>query len=84
VKVSGGWFLLFPVALGDEEDNLVLRERGLDGRQGCGPADQQRDYYVGENDNIPKRKDRNAVRRRDGLVVALKGLGQDDWMLVRR
>ena len=55
----------------------LLRERGFDCGERCGPADEKRDYYIGENDNIPKRKDRNTVRRRDGLVVALKSLWQN-------
>ena len=76
VQVGRGRLLLLSVALRDQENDLVFRERGLDGGEGCRPTDQQRDYYIGENDNIPKRKDRNPVRRRDALVVPLKNWGQ--------
>jgi hypothetical protein len=74
VEIGSGWLLLFTVALGDEQDDLVFRERGFDGRERSRSPNEQRDYYIGENDNIPKRKDRNAVRRRDALVIPLK-----DW-----
>jgi hypothetical protein len=70
--------LLFSVTLGDKQDDLVFRQSGFDRRERRGTPHQQRNDYIGENDNIPKGKDRNPVRRRDALVVALKGLRQDD------
>jgi hypothetical protein len=66
--------LLLAVALRDEQQDFVLSQRCLDGRQGCRAPDEKRDHYIRENDNIPKRQNRNPVRRRDGLVIALK-----DW-----
>jgi len=76
VQVCRRGLLLLSIALRDEEDGLVFRERCLDGGEGCRAPDQQRDYYIGENDNIPKRKDRDPVRRRDALVVPLKNRRQ--------
>jgi hypothetical protein len=76
VQVSGRWFLFLSVALGDQQDDLVIRHRRFDCGQRRRSPHEERNYYIGENDNIPKRKDRDAVRRRDGLVVALKSLRQ--------
>jgi hypothetical protein len=70
--------LLFSVTLGDKQDDLVFRQSGFDRRKRRGAPHQERNDDIGENDNIPKWKDRNPVRRRDALVVALKGLRQDD------
>jgi hypothetical protein len=82
VQIGSRGLLLLAIALRDEENDLVFREGGFDGGKRCRPSDQERDYYVGENDNIPKREDRNAVRRRDGLIVPLKSLRQGwDWLL---
>ena len=74
MEIGRGGFLFLTVALGDEQDDFVFRDRGFDGRERSRSSDEQRDYYIGENDNIPKRKDRNAVRRRDAFVVAFKSL----------
>jgi hypothetical protein len=68
--------LLLPIPLGDKQDDLVFGERCFDCCERRWPPNEQWNDYIGENDNIPKRKDRNAVRRRDALVVALEGLGQ--------
>jgi hypothetical protein len=76
MQIGSGRLLLLSVALGDEQDDLVFRERGLDRRKRRGAANQKRNDYIGENDNIPKRKDRNPVRRRDAFIVALKYLRQ--------
>jgi hypothetical protein len=76
VQIRGGRLLLLPIALGDQQDDLIFRERRLNRCQRCGAPYQKGNDYIGENDNIPKRKDRNPVRRRDALVVALKGLWQ--------
>jgi hypothetical protein len=76
VQVSRCGFLFLSVALGDQQNELVFRERGFDGRERSRPSNEQRDDYIGENDNIPKRKDRDPVRRRDALVVAYKSWGQ--------
>jgi hypothetical protein len=76
VQVSGGRLLFLSVSLRDEQNDLVLGESSLDGGQRRGTSHQERDDYIGKNDNIPKRKDRNTVRRRDALVVALKSLRQ--------
>jgi hypothetical protein len=77
VKVSGGRLLLLSVALSDQQNDLVFREGSLDCCERRRATYEERDDYIGENDNIPKRKDRNPVRRRDALVVALKSLWQD-------
>ena len=76
MEVSGGWLLLFPVTLSDEQNDLVFGERRLDRGELRRSPHEKWDYYIGENDDIPKRQDRNAVRRRDALVVSLKSLGQ--------
>src|SRR6267378_8166773 len=76
VQVSGGGLLLLSVPLRDEQNDLVLGESCLDCGQRRGTSHQERDDYIGKNDNIPQRKDRNPVRRRDALVVALKSLRQ--------
>ena len=76
MQIRSGRLLLLAVALGDEQNELVLGERCLNGGQRRRAANEERDYYIGENDNITERKDRNPIRRRDGLTVALKDLGQ--------
>jgi hypothetical protein len=76
VQIGGCRLLLFTVSLRNEQDDLVLGQRGFDRCERCGPPDEERDDYIGENDNIPKRKDRDPVRRRDALVVALESLRQ--------
>jgi hypothetical protein len=76
MQVSRRGLLLLAVALRDEQDDLVLGERCLDGGKGCRTPNEQGDDYIGENDNIPQRQDRNPVRRRDALVVPLKSLRQ--------
>ncbi len=53
MKVGGCRLLLFPIALSDEQNDLVFRERSLDRGERCGATNEQRDYDVGENDNIP-------------------------------
>src|ERR1700737_1138986 len=77
VQIGSGRLLLLSVTLRHEQNDLVLGESSLDGRQRCWTSHQERDHYIGKNDNIPKRKDRDPVRRRDALVVALKSLRQD-------
>src|SRR5437868_12116693 len=77
MQIRGGGLPLFPVALRDEEDDLVFGEPGFDRRERCRTPDQKGDDYIGKNDDIPKRQDRNPVRRRDGFIVALESLGQD-------
>ena len=76
VQVGSGGLLLLAVALRHQENDLVLGKGRLDGGKRGRPPDEERDYYVGKNDNIPKREDRNPVRRRDGLIVPLEGLRQ--------
>jgi hypothetical protein len=76
VQVSGRWLLLLSIALGDEKDDLVLRHRRFDCGQRRRSPHEEGNYYIGENDDIPKRQDRDAVRRRDAFVVALKSLRQ--------
>jgi hypothetical protein len=76
VQIGRRGFLLFSVALCDEQENLVLCQRRLDRGQRCRPADEQRNDYIGKDDDVTKRQDRNPVRRRNGLVVPLEGLGQ--------
>jgi hypothetical protein len=76
MKVSGGGFLLFAVALRNQQNQLVFRQRCLDRSQGCRPSNEQRNYYIRENDDITERQDRDPVRSRDGLIVTLEDLGQ--------
>jgi hypothetical protein len=76
MQVSGRGLLLLAVPLSDEQDDLVLGEGCLDGSKRRGAPDEERNDYIGENDNIPQRQDRNPVRRRDALVVPLKSLRQ--------
>ncbi len=78
VQVSRGGLLLFAVALGDQQDDLVLRQRGFDGGKRRRTANEEGNDYIGENDDIPQRQDRYPVRRRDALVVPLKSLWQND------
>jgi hypothetical protein len=76
VEISSRWLLLLAVTLCDEQDDLVLGQRCLDGSKRRGAPNEERNDYIGENDNIPQRQDRNPVRRRDALVVPLKSLRQ--------
>ena len=76
MKVGGCWLLLFPIALSYEQNDLVFRERSLNRGERCGATNEQRNYDVWKNDNIPEWKDRNPVRRRDAFVVPLKSLRQ--------
>ena len=76
MQVGSGGFLLFSVALGDEQNDLVFCESCFDRRQRRRTSHQKRDYDIGEYDNIPKGKDRNPVRRRDTLTIPLKNLWQ--------
>jgi hypothetical protein len=74
VEIRRRRFLLLAVALGNEQDDLVFSESCLDGGEGRRPPHEERNYHIGEYDDIPKREDRNAVRRRDRLIIPLKGL----------
>jgi hypothetical protein len=76
MEVSGCRLLLFAVALRDQQNDFVFRQRGLDGRERRRAPNQKGDDYIGENDDIPQRQDRYPVRRRDGLVIPLKDLRQ--------
>ena len=74
MEISGCRLLLLAVPLRNEQKNLILCQRGFDCRQRRGPPDEERNDYVRKNDNIPKRQNRDPVRRRDGFIVALKSL----------
>ena len=74
MKIGRRRLLLFTVTLSDEQDDLVFRQCRLDGSERGGAPDEQRDDYIGENDDIPKRQDRNSIRCRDGFIVALEDL----------
>jgi hypothetical protein len=76
MQIGSRGFLLLTVSLGNEQNDLVFGECGFDCRERGGPPNQERNDYIWENDNIPKRQDRNPVRRRDALVVSLKNLWQ--------
>ena len=76
MQISRRGLLFLAVALGDEQDDLVLREGGLDRGERGRTSNEEGNDYVGENDNIPQRQDRNPVRRRDALVIPLKDLRQ--------
>jgi hypothetical protein len=76
MEVSRRGLLLFAVALRDQQNDLVFRERGLDcGKRSWSPNEKRNDY-IGENDDIPQRQNRNPVRRGDALVIPLENLGQ--------
>jgi hypothetical protein len=76
MQVSRRGLLLLAVPLSDEQDDLVLGERCLNGGKRCRTPNEQGNYYIGENDDIPQRQDRNPVRRGDALVIPLKDLRQ--------
>jgi hypothetical protein len=76
VEVGGRRLLLFAVALRDQQNNLVFCQRRLDSRERSRASDEKGDDYIGENDDIPQRQDRNPVRRGDRLVIPLKNLRQ--------
>ena len=43
------------VVLGGEEDALPLHQRVLEGLDGAGPPDDERDHHVGEDHDVPQR-----------------------------
>src|SRR4030066_331986 len=46
------------VLLGGEEDEPVLRERGIEGRDRPVPPDEKRNHHVREHDDVPQREQR--------------------------
>jgi hypothetical protein len=80
MEIGRGRLLLLTVALCDQQQDLVFRQRGFDCREGSWSPHQKWDNYIGENDNIPKRQDRNPVRRRDALIIALESLSYASFL----
>jgi hypothetical protein len=80
VQVRRRRLLFLAVALGDKQQDLVFRQRCFDSGQRSWSPYEQGDNYIGENDNIPKRQDRNPVRRRDAFVIALESLSYASFL----
>jgi hypothetical protein len=68
--------LCLSLLLRDEENHLVAFDGRIDRCQGRGPADQQRNYYIGKDDDVTKGQYWNAVGRFERLAFTLVSLSQ--------